>query len=24
VFLIPLYFAIQPSQGPNQYGPPPA
>ena len=24
VFLIPLYFAIQPSQGPNQFGPPPA
>jgi uncharacterized membrane protein YhaH (DUF805 family) len=24
VFLVPLYFAIQPSQGPNQYGPPPA
>jgi uncharacterized membrane protein YhaH (DUF805 family) len=24
IFLIPLYFAVQPSQGPNQYGPPPA
>jgi len=24
LFLVPLYFAIQPSQGPNEYGPPPA
>lgn len=24
LILIPIYFWVQPSQGPNQYGPPPA